>query len=82
MHVTFPTSFPVVEVSVGNGTVPEDSKDDLEFILRVDDGIVLVRSSSRRSIFVYPLQQQVGDKDSNRKRMDGIRKGLNWSELG
>lgn len=82
MHVTFPTSFPVVEVSAGNNAVPEESKDDLEFILRVDDGIILVRSSSRRSIFVYPLQQQVGDKDSNRKRMDAIRNGLNWSELG
>jgi hypothetical protein len=73
LHLTVPTIFP-----------PGDSNclDDLQFVMRVVDGLVLVRSSSRRSVFVYPLQQQVGDKDSNRKRMEGIRRGLNWAEMG
>ncbi|GMI18310.1 hypothetical protein TrLO_g8653 [Triparma laevis f. longispina] len=70
LHATVPTSFP-----------PLNSLDDLEFILRPSDNLVLYRSSTRTSVFVYPLQQQVGDKDTNIKRLEGIRKNLNWSEL-
>lgn len=75
LHATVPTSFPA-------GLGPA-ALDDLEFLRRPGDGgLVLVRSSSRAAVYVYPLQQPVGDRDSNKRRLEGIRKQLNWGEAG
>ena len=69
--MSVPTSFP-----------PSlSSRDDLEFLLRPEDGVILHRSSSRASVFVYPVTQPVGDKDSNEKRMEEIRDACNFSKL-
>jgi uncharacterized protein (DUF1499 family) len=72
MHCVAPTKFPV----------GLDSFDDLEFLLRADDNVVLYRSASRVAIFVYPIQQPVSDRNSNLQRLEKIRDILGWDEMG
>lgn len=64
--------------------IPEDGTDDVEFLLRPDSAgpRALYRSSTRQSVYVYPLQQPVPNQQSHTERLDAIRLRLGWERLG
>ncbi|CAM9663126.1 unnamed protein product [Laminaria digitata] len=58
--------------------VPPGSVDSVEFLVKPADQIVLYRSVSRDTLFLYPLQQPVSDQGKLKERLEGIRKELGW----
>lgn len=62
-------------------SVPPTSIDDVEFVLRRDDGLVTFKSETRDTVFVYPVQRPLGCNDCHKKRLDDLRARLGWDEL-
>lgn len=56
--------------------VPPGSVDSVEFLIKPEDQIVLYRSVSRDTLFLYPLQQPVSDQGKIKERLEG-----RWSAL-
>lgn len=56
--------------------VPPGSVDSVEFLVKPEDQIVLYRSVSRDTLFLYPLQQPVSDQGKIKERLEGKWKWL------
>jgi len=61
--------------------VPPGSTDDLEFLLRPADKIVLYRSATRDTVLVYPFQQYLPEQGQTAGRLETIRDSLGWDIL-
>ena len=62
--------------------VPPGSLDDVECRLDAETRAGYVRSATRESIFVYPLQQPLSDAGTNMARLVRIRDELAWEDVG
>lgn len=77
VHATAPTSI--------TGAIANDV-DDLEFRMSPPDELVFYRSASREAVFFFPPQNlysvPLSDGNSNRIRLETLRKRLGWQSLG
>ena len=48
--------------------------DSVEFLVKPADRIVLYRSFSRDTLFVYPIQRPVSDQGNIKERLEGKRR--------
>ncbi|KAA8498247.1 hypothetical protein FVE85_5832 [Porphyridium purpureum] len=58
------------------------SVDDLEFVLDASDKLVLFKSCGRSVTYIYPLQQPIGDMNTNKSRIQDIQAKLGWDDMG
>ncbi|KAF6002207.1 hypothetical protein F1559_002550 [Cyanidiococcus yangmingshanensis] len=67
--------------ATGPSVFPPGGVDDIEFLMRPMDEVVLYRSSSRKVTYVYPFLQPLGDFGTNKARLERIRNRLGWELL-
>lgn len=56
---------------VPTAQVPPGSVDSVEFLVKPADRIVLYRSVSQDTLFIYPLQRPVSDQGKIKERLEG-----------
>ncbi|CAM9867381.1 unnamed protein product [Ectocarpus sp. 12 AP-2014] len=66
--------------AMAKSAVPPDGFDKVEFLFKPSDGLVSFRSKSLKNVYAGPVI--VGDGNSNRNRLEALRKKLGWPEEG
>ncbi|CAM9436927.1 unnamed protein product [Ectocarpus sp. 4 AP-2014] len=66
--------------AMAKSAVPPDGFDKVEFLFKPSDGLVSFRSKSLKDVYAGPVI--VGDGNSNRNRLEALRKKLGWPEEG
>ena len=80
-HVQIVESDDVYVHAVLPSRFPSRGTDDLEFLMRPEERLVLYRSASRDTQYIYPFAQPLSDFGHHQRRLEEIRGRLGWRPL-